>query len=318
MIILGSRLNIRQVSYNWSSFARNGNKIWVDIDPAEFRKPFVKADLEILADVKVFLSLLSKRASLRREARSFGIWLEWCRRIRKTYTPKDSDYPVSPDRINAYHFISEVFRNLDEDDIVVCGNATATIVPYQIGALKKGMRLISNSGSASMGYDIPAAAGAAIARPGARIICLAGDGSAMMNIQELQTISGLNSDIKIFILDNDGYLSIKQTQRNFFGREAGASSASGVSFPNFKKLGLAFGLQATHVTKTGWRSKVRKFLDTKGPGLACIELDLNQEFEPRLKSKMVDGVISTPELDDMHPFLPAEELDRVRAEALAI
>lgn len=318
VIILGSRLNVRQVSYNWGSFARNAKKVWVDIDPAEFRKPFVQADLEILADAKVFLQILSDRLELRNKVRGFDGWLKWCQKIRGAYTPKTTDYPVSRDRINAYHFISELFHTLEEGDIVVCGNATATIVPYQIGALKKGMRLISNSGSASMGYDIPAALGAAVARSSARVICLAGDGSAMMNIQELQTISGLGLNVEVFILDNDGYLSIKQTQNNFFGREAGASSGSGLSFPDFTKLGAAFGLKSFRLNKRDWRNKLQKFVASNGPGLCCVELDLKQEFEPRLKSKMQDGVITTPELDDMYPFLPVEELERVRAEAIEI
>ncbi len=156
------------------------------------------------------------------------------RTIRAKYSPKATDYPVSADAINAYHFIDELFEQLAPDDIVVCGDATATIVPFQIGRLKLGMRLFSNSGSASMGYDLPAAIGAAIARPDARVICLAGDGSIMMNMQELQTLRALGANVKVLVLDNGGYLSIKQTQWNFFGREFGASPDSGVTFPNFR------------------------------------------------------------------------------------
>ena len=157
-----------------------------------------------------------------------------------------------------------------------------------------------------------------MAAPGRRVICLAGDGSSMMNIQELQTIVQLNADIKIFILDNDGYLSIKQTQRNFFGAEAGSSPVSGISFPDFVKVGRAFGLPSFRIGKRRWRSKLEGFLRLCGPCLAQVELDLVQEFEPRLKSKMVEGVITTPDLDDMHPFLPPEEMERIRFEASQI
>jgi len=180
------------------------------------------------------------------------------------------------------------------------------------------MRLVSNSGSASMGHDIPAAVGAVVAAPGCRVVCLAGDGSGMMNIQELQTLSALGGDIKVVILDNDGYLSIKQTQRNFFGREAGSSSASGLSFPDFVAVGRAFGMEAVRIDKEGWKDKLAKFLAIPGPALAAVELDLIQEFEPRLKSKMVDGKIETPELDDMHPFLDPTTLAEIRADAAAI
>jgi acetolactate synthase-1/2/3 large subunit len=318
VIVLGSRLNIRQVSYNWSSFARNAKKIWVDIDPAEFNKPYVSADVTIAADLKKFIPSLIALVKKSQWKSCHGPWVQWCADINARYTPKPTDYPVSEDAINSYHFISELFEHLKENDIVVCGNATATIVPFQIGKIKSGMRLFSNSGSASMGYDIPAALGAAIANPQSRIICLAGDGSSMMNIQELETISGLKLNILVFILNNDGYLSIKQSQRNFFKREAGASSQSGLTFPDFQKLGEAFGLKSISLKKERWVEGLKIFLNSPGPSLCNTFLDLNQEFEPRLKSKMVDGVISTPELDDMHPFLDPKELASVRESALKI
>ncbi len=318
VIVLGSRLNIRQVSYNWKSFARNAKKIWVDIDPAEFKKPYVWADVTIAADLKTFVPSLISSAKNSQWKPIHGSWVRWCADINARFTPRPDDYPVSKDAINPYHFIAELFEHLRENDIVVCGDATATIVPFQIGKIKSGMRLFSNSGSASMGYDIPAALGAAIANPGARIICLAGDGSSMMNIQELETISGLNLNVLVFILNNDGYLSIKQTQRNFFKREAGSSSKSGLSFPDFRKLGEAFSFRSIDLKKNKWKERLKEFLNSPGPSLCNTFLDLHQEFEPRLKSKMVDGVISTPELDDMHPFLDPQELAIVRESALKI
>lgn len=167
-----------------------------------------------------------------------------------------------------------------------------------------------------MGYDIPGALGAAVANPEARVICLAGDGSSMMNIQELQTIAGLGLNVLVFILNNDGYLSIKQTQRNFFGREAGSSTASGLTFPDFEKVGNAFGFSSVTIDKNSWKAKLAKFMQGSGPKLCNVSLDLIQEFEPRLKSKMVAGVITTPELDDMYPFIDPDELNEVRASAL--
>lgn len=314
VIVIGSRLNIRQTSYNWDSFARNAKIIWIDIDPSEFEKPFVKADLKITADAGAFMRGMSNVLQTNIELASQE-WVNWCTNIRSEYSPKSTDYPVSTDRINAYHLIEELFGHLAEDDIVVCGDATATIVPYQIGKIKRGMRLISNSGCASMGYDIPGAAGAAIAEPNRRIICLAGDGSSMMNIQELQTLSELDANLKVIILDNDGYLSIKQTQRNFFGRESGSSSTSGLSFPCFEKVGEAFGLASIRIGKESWVEKLSSFLALPGSGLAVVELDLIQEFEPRLKSKMVGETIQTPELDDMYPFLDSDILDFIRSSA---
>jgi acetolactate synthase-1/2/3 large subunit len=318
VLVLGSRLNIRQVSYNWASFARNARKIWVDIDRAEFDKPFVRADLAIHAHLAPFLAQLGAAARAERWVPRHGRWLAWCQQIRRRYSPKAADYPVSKDAINAYHFVDALFDALGPDDIVVCGDATATIVPYQIGRLKRGMRLVSNSGSASMGYDLPAAIGAAVARPGSRVICLAGDGSVMMNIQELQTLRALGADLKVMVLDNGGYLSIKQTQWNFFGREFGASPASGVTFPDFARVGEAFGLPAFELGREDWRRQLGVVLERGGPLVCRVPLDQLQEFQPRLKSRMVDGVIRTPELEDMFPFLPPEEIGAVRQSAVAL
>jgi acetolactate synthase-1/2/3 large subunit len=180
------------------------------------------------------------------------------------------------------------------------------------------MRLVSNSGSASMGYDLPAAIGAAVARPGSRVICLAGDGSVMMNIQELQTLRTLGADVKVIVLDNGGYLSIKQTQWNFFGREFGASPDSGVTFPDFARVGESFGLPAFELPRDDWRRQLGQVLEQDGPLVCKVPLDRIQEFQPRLKSRMVDGVIRTPELEDMFPFLPPEEIESVRQSALAL
>lgn len=318
VLVLGSRLNVRQVSYNWGSFARGARKIQVDVDPAELRKPFPRPDLAIEAHLAPFLSELATEARARSWKPRHSRWVEWCLDIRARYTPRSADYPASPAAINPYHFIEGLFERLAPGDLVACGDATATIVPFQIGRMKPGMRLFSNSGCASMGYDLPGALGAAVASPGSRVICLAGDGSVMMNVQELQTIRTLGLRIKIFVLDNGGYLSIKQTQRNFFGRESGTSPASGLEFPDFRAVGAAFGLESTRLTRDGWRGEVDSFLARPGPGLCVVPLDQDQEFMPRLKSRMVDGIIHTPELEDMFPFLERSELDAVRDSALAI
>jgi acetolactate synthase-1/2/3 large subunit len=318
VLILGSRLNIRQVSYNWQSFAHQAKKIWVDIDPAEFEKPFVKADIALQADLKIFLPEFIQLIKASFWVKKNTTWKAWCRQTYKQFSPKAEDYPLSENAINPYHFIAELFKHLNANDVIVCGDATATIVPFQIGVMKKGMRMISNSGCASMGYDIPAALGCAIANPDARIICLAGDGSSMMNIQELETIKHLRLNILIFILNNDGYLSIKQTQRNFFKREAGSSSSSGISFPKFKKVGEAFDLNSRELRKDNWQFELQQWMTQSGPSLCDVFLDTDQEFEPRLKSKMVNDVITTPALDDMYPFMEVEDLNAIRASALKI
>ena len=319
LLVLGSRLNIRQVSYNWASFAKHAFKVWVDIDAAELAKPFVNADLPVVADLRDFVPALTLHLRGACAGKTFESWAEWCRAIRARYEPKDGDYAMRPSGINSYHLVGALSQAMRSDDIVCCGDATATIVPYQRLALHRDNRLLSNSGSASMGHDLPLAIGAAIAAPDRRVICLAGDGSVMMNLQELATVRGLGLNIRTFILNNDGYLSIKQTQRNFFGREAGSSSASGLHFPDFAAVARGFGLDCMTLDKDGdWRTQLVAFLAGDGPAVCVAPLDLEQEFEPRLKSRMAGGTITTPELDDMYPFLPPEELAAVRRSALAI
>lgn len=312
LIIIGSRLNIRQVSYNWQSFARHAYKIWVDIDPAELNKPTVKPDLPIIADARIFLEELDRQLDdSSYDPSKFEPWLRWCRERVLLYPPVLPSHRIFNGKINPYHFMEMLFKQLADDDVVVCGNATACIVAFQTAFLKKRERLFSNSGAASMGYDLPAAIGAAVARDGKRVICLAGDGSIQLNIQELQTVVHYQLPIKIFVLNNDGYLSIRSTQNNFFGRFVGESPKSGVTFPDMTKVAKAYGIPAIRVEKSNFSNKIKKILNTDGPFLGEVILDPQQLFEPRMSSKQLpDGRIISPPLEDMFPFLPREELQK--------
>ncbi len=310
LLVLGSRLNIRQVSYNWPSFARKAFKMQVDVDAAELRKPTVRPEFPIHCELKVFLREMI--CQLRRsgfDAARHSDWLKWCRERVDKYPVVVEKHRKNGPPISPYYFMEALFERMADDDVVVCANAAACIVPYQVGKLKAGQRLISNSGSASMGYDLPAALGAAVAREGGRVICLAGDGSIQLNIQELQTIAHHGLPVKIFVLNNGGYLSIRQTQSNFFGNLVGESAASGVSFPNFEKLACAYGLPVTSIRTAEDFPKITAFLDAPGPGLCEVHLDPAQEFEPRLKSRQLpDGKLVSPNLEDMFPFLDPAEL----------
>src|SRR6202167_241009 len=202
LLVLGSRLNIRQTSCNWNSFARFATKIQGDVEPAEIRKPLHQPEIPICCDLKLFLAEMESQlqegqdSDLRHEK-----WLDRARPWKGKYPVVEPRQRVAGPPLNPYDFIDKLFEMLGPDDAVVCGNATACIVPYQTGKLKKGERLISNSGSASMGYDLPAAIGVCIAK-GGRTICIAGDGSLQMNVQELQTLVGYKLPVKLFVLNN--------------------------------------------------------------------------------------------------------------------
>jgi acetolactate synthase-1/2/3 large subunit len=305
VLVLGSRLNIRQVSYNWQSFARCAYKIQVDVDAAELNKPTVRPDLGIHCDLRVFLEEMDRQLSVPDE--SHGEWVKWCKQRVERYSVLDGKQSTE-DRINPYHFADALFGSLTDDDVVVCGNATACIVPYQTARLEKGQRLISNSGAASMGYDLPAAIGAAVARGGKRVICLAGDGSLQLNIQELQTLVEYHLPVKLFVLNNEGYLSIRTTQQSFFSDLLGVGPGSGVSFPDTAKIATAYGLPAMRIGPQRCCESIREALAMEGPVVCEVMLDPAQRFEPRMSSRRLeDGRMVSAPLEDMYPFLDREE-----------
>lgn len=317
VLVIGSRLNIRQISYNWARFAPSASIVQVDIDPAEFAKPFVRPALTIAADAGAFLRSLHASPALA-TLPDYGDWARWCRGIQARY-PVLQPHQTLGAVLNPYAAVDHIFARLRDDDIIACGNASACILPFQVGRLQAGQRLFSNSGSASMGYDLPAAIGAAVAGGGRRVICFAGDGSLQMNVQELQTLKTLGAPVLVIVLDNQGYLSIRQTHENFFGSVVGATPGTGVGFPDFRALAAAYGLPAARISTAADLPALDAQLATDGPALIHLDLDPTQPFEPRIKSRMLpDGTFATPELDDMFPFLPPEELAAVRAEAAAL
>jgi acetolactate synthase-1/2/3 large subunit len=308
LLILGSRLNIRQVSYNWKSFARAAYKIWVDIDPLELQKPNVKPDMPVLASLADLIPALLN-GSYEGASSQHKEWLAWCKERQKRFPIILPEY-WSNDRVNPYCFMDVLFKQLKEGQIIVTGNGSACVVSFQAADLKKEQRLWTNSGCATMGYDLPASIGAHKAS-GKSIICLAGDGSIMMNLQELQTIAGENLPIKIFLLNNNGYVSIFQTHRNFFnGVEVGGGPESGVTFPNFERLSLGFSIPYLKCENhQSLEKNISKTLKTQGPIICEIIIDENQIFSPKLGAKQhSDGRITSPPLEDLSPFLSKDIL----------
>lgn len=310
LLVLGTRLALRQVSYNWQSFARHAYKIQVDIDPVEMKKPTVQIDMPVCIDVKVFLKELIRQIhSSEYRAQKHASWLKWCQERVQRYPAVLLRHREEVNgRINPYFFIERLFSYLQENDVVVCGDGTANVVTFQAANIKKGQLVFANSGDASMGYDLPAAVGAAIARGGKRVICLAGDGSLQLNIQEFQTIVHHQLPVKLFVLNNDGYLSIRQSQRNMFKRLTGAGKESGVSFPDIVKVAEAYGIRATRMDYSNMNTVIQDALEQKGPMVCDVLLDPEQPFEPRVSARQLpNGQMVSSNLEDMSPFLSDQE-----------
>ncbi|HEY1099784.1 MAG TPA: thiamine pyrophosphate-binding protein [Myxococcota bacterium] len=308
LLVIGSRLNIRQVGYAWKTFAKHAFKIQVDVDAAELRKPTVKPDLAVHADARTFIDALLAAGSVD-ATETRAAWIAQCHRWRATYpvvqdAQRHDDAPMNP-----YGFVEVLFRHLRDDDVVVCADGSACVVTFQAAALKRGQRLFTNSGSASMGYDLPAAIGAAVAT-GKRVICLAGDGSIQMNLQELQTIKTHRLPVKVIVIDNDGYHSIRQTQQNFFGALYGSTPGSGVEFPAMDKIAAAYGLASSSAVRLSeLPAALAACFDTAGPAICTVQVDPKQPFSPKQSSRRLDdgSMVSAP-LEDLAPFLDRDEL----------
>ncbi|NDC40859.1 MAG: thiamine pyrophosphate-binding protein [Chitinophagia bacterium] len=306
VIYLGTRNNIRQISYNYASVARAARKVAVDIDAAELSKPFMKYDLAIHADLKDFLTAWEQH--MQPDPAKLEWWRNWCLERKRRYPAVLESYKNLSDCINPYHFMEQLTLQLPDNATVVTGDATACICYFQAGRVRPGQRVIWNSGCASMGYDLPAAIGAATAS-GEDVICLAGDGSLQMNIQELMTVVHHQFPIKLFYLNNDGYISMKQTQDNFFGKRIGADSPSGVSFPQIEKLAFAYGIPYQKIDSGDEAdSKIQLVLNMKGPVICEVILPSQYAFAPKLSSeRKPDGRLVTKPMEDMFPFLDREE-----------
>ncbi|MEN1989175.1 thiamine pyrophosphate-binding protein [Paenibacillus hubeiensis] len=311
LFVLGSRLNIRQISYNYKTFAQHAYKMIVDIDANELKKPTISPDLPIHANVKDVMSALN-HAVCAKDFTQHEEWLSWCRQVNAKYPAVLPSYYERKSPINPYVFMDELFDKLEEEDYVIAGNGTACVVAFQAAKIKKGQRLFTNSGCASMGYGFPAALGAAVGVKGKRVICLDGDGSFQMNIQEMQTVVYNQLNMKIIILNNNGYHSIRQTQNNLFKPPlVGVSEDNGISFPNLEKLSYAYDVPYIRIEHIdGIAAAIETFLVSEGPMICEVMLDPEQNFEPKLSSKVLaDGKIVSPPIDDMYPFLSREEYE---------
>lgn len=315
VLAIGTRLSIRQVGYNWQSWARAAKVIMADIDRAEMKKHTLHVDWPIWADAKDLLQALEKRAKLRRLPIFGGqSWREQCVRWREKYpvvSPAQKD--ESAPQVNVYALMDVLSRELPEGSLTAVSNGACCVAGHQAYVIKKGSRFINNNAIASMGYGLPAAIGLCVAGGRRDTVCLEGDGSIMMNLQELQTIATNRLPIKIFLVNNQGYHSIRLTQNNLFAGHGkiGIGPESGdLSFPEFRKIAEAFGYSYIAIKNNAeLAQKVRLALETPGFVFCEAFTDTAQAWEPKSSARRLpDGTMVSSPLEDLAPFLPREEL----------
>ena len=325
ILVLGSRLNIRLISYNFRDWAKDAYKIVVDIDKNELEKPTINPQLKVHADVKDLMQALIRGIDAGKYARDdskvaeHNEWLSFSKGLNDKYPAVLPEYYETDKPLNPYVFCRKLFENMAEDDVCITGNGSACVIGFQSAVIKSGTRLFTNSGCASMGYGLPAALGAAVARMNddkKRVVCLDGDGSLMMNLQELQTIRENNLELKLFVLNNNGYHSIRQTQNNLFHDGlVGVCKGNGVSFPPFDKLADTFGFKFYRLDRLeGADDIISEVLNSEGPVLCEAVVSDEQIFSPKLSSKVLpDGRIVSPPIDDMFPFLERDEYEESKS-----
>ncbi len=310
LIFLGVTMHVTFTTYDWQALGRNAWKLVVEVDAAELERPQFLADQAVLCGITPFLAALDRETN---DVRVAHEWLEFAReRVRQLpQVPAHLRTVTSDGAINPYYFADILFDCLGDEDIVAPGNASAGVTTQQAGHLRPGQRLFANFGNGPMGFAVPAAIGAAMAGGGRRIICLDGDGSFMLNMQELATIMAHQLPIIIFIYNNNGYLSIKLSQKNFFEKAIGAGPESGLFFPDFVALARAFGMEACRLAGPDFRGQLVEILKKRGPLLVDVRLDSRQGFEPKIAARLLpDGRMVSSPPEDMFPFMSRDELAR--------
>jgi len=317
VIVIGSRLSIRQVGYTWGTWARAAKVVMVDIEPAEMEKHTVHVDVKIHADAKDFLERLLEAAD---DCPNDGYvsqadaWREQCIAWKEKYpVVSDEQFHTGNKKVNVYGFIKALSEAFPSGSLTAVSNGACCVAGHQSWIVKEGSRFIINNAVASMGYGLPAAIGLCIAAGRKETICLEGDGSIMMNLQELQTIITNNLPIKVFLINNEGYHSIRLTQNNLFKEysKVGIGPESGdLAFPSFEKIAEAFGYPYSKVQRGDeLEDAMRAAADAECPIFVEVYTDTEQVWAPKSSARREpDGSLSSPPLEDLAPFLSREEL----------
>jgi acetolactate synthase-1/2/3 large subunit len=312
LLTIGTRLAIPQVGYDFAEFARAAKKVIVDIDPTELTKFGHPAETALIqADARYFITALLEAVRGRVFARPSD-WLAQCDTWRERYPLVDpAMHETKPGVVNSYDFIFRLSQQFAPDEIIVTDMGTALTCTHQAIVLDHQQRLVTSTGLGEMGFGLPGAIGACLANDHRRVILITGDGSIMLNLQEFQTVAHHHLPIKMFMYLNDGYLTIRHTEKSLFGDRFSATGANnGVSCPDFARLAQVFGFTTFHISDPADIETVTgQALSTEGPVLCTIDMDPMQPLVPKLSFALqADGTLVSPPIEDLYPFLPRAEL----------
>lgn len=312
-LAVGTRLSLAQTGYNAKDYARNAKVVMVDIDQAELDKDTVKLHLKIQTDAKIFLEELNRQLFQEKlDSQRWRQWLMQCQQWRLKYPVVLPEYREQTGSVNSYYFIDVLSEVLTPEDAVVTDMGFAFQNTHQAFRVKKGQRVFTNCGLASMGWGLPAAVGACFAREKKRTVCIAGEGGFLMTIQEMATIMHHRLPVKLFILNNGGYLTIKQTQElGFENRLMGSNEESGISFPNFMKIAEAYCFKGVRLeSHQDLKRHIEEIMNHEGPVLCEIMMDPDQMQAPKaINRRNADGGMQQTALEDSYPFLDSKEIE---------
>lgn len=308
LLCIGSRLSINVTGHEYTKFAREAKIIVVDIDDVEHKKQTIRIDKFIKKDALNFIETLLDLTKQER-FRYNDNWPNVCNKWKNDYPVVLPQYKTELP-VNTYYFTEKLSECLEHRDVIIIDSGSSSYVVSQSIKIKKGQRFIASGGLGSMGYALPASIGASVALGGKRVICITGDGSLQMNLQEMQTVVQYKLPIKIFIFNNNGYASIRSTQHSFFNDHfIGVDKESGVSLPDTLKVADLYGIKGIRITRPEDIEKnIKEVLNHKGPVICDIICNSSQPIIPTVYSiKKDDGSMISKPLEDMYPFLDRKE-----------
>lgn len=311
LLSVGSRIALALTGWAYKDFARDAKKVVVDIDSAELKKPTIYPDIAINSNSKDFiLEMLSQLKSY--HPADISEWKSKIKHWKEKYPIVLPEYKNTKDSVNTYYFTDILSNELNEEDVILTDMGMSFQCVMQAFKIKKGQRFFTSSGLASMGFGLPGAIGACIANNKKRVICISGDGGLMMNIQELQTLAHYNLPIKLFIFNNHGYSSIRETQSSYFKGFIGSDKDSGVSMPDFIKVAEAYGIKTKTISdQTNLEKDIQEVLNCPGAVICDVIISESQQVAPKQGAfNRPDGKPIPRPIEDMLPYINREEFEK--------